>query len=116
MAKGLKGLFNLNALNGNFHGTVSETTAGEDAGPVFGKDAWVFGRSNECDFVYTAPKISRQHFIIERIEGHFYVSDLGSTNGTRLNGKPLLRKERLFVGDVISMGDVDIVFTKNLLH
>ena len=40
---------------------------------------------------------------------------MGSTNGTYLNGKLVRRKERIFSGDVISIGDVDIVFTKSML-
>lgn len=88
------------------------TTLRSDMG---GKSVWTFGRSPDCDFVYSAPKISREHCRIELVEGHFYISDMGSTNGTYLNGKPVLRKERIFSGDVIGIGDEDIVFTKNML-
>ena len=76
--------------------------------PASGKTAWIFGRSEDCDFVYPAPKASRRHFQIELCDGHYYIQDLGSTNGTYLNGKRIDHKERIFSGDVITMGGVDI--------
>ena len=88
---------------------------GSDAPPESGRTSWVFGRSGECDYVYTGEKVSRRHFMIELINGHYYVSDLGSTNGTFLNGKKLIYKERLFTGDVISISGTDIVFSKDIL-
>ncbi len=83
--------------------------------PKSGKTEWTFGRSESCDFSYCAPKASRRHFQIELCDGHYYIQDLGSTNGTYLNGKRLDRKERIFSGDVITMGGVDIVFSKDML-
>lgn len=98
-------------------GGADEKTVGTASGSsIDGKSLWIFGRSPECDFVYSGPKISREHCRIELIEGHFYISDMGSTNGTYLNGKPVKRKERLFAGDVIGIGDTDIVFSKNMLN
>lgn len=47
--------------------------------------------------------------------GHYYIQDLGSTNGTYVNGRRINRKERIFSGDVITMGGVDIVFSKDML-
>ena len=72
--------------------------------PASGKTVWVFG-----------PKASRRHFEIELCDDHYYIQDLGSTNGTYLNGRRLERKERIFSGDVITMGGKDIVFTSDLL-
>ena len=80
-----------------------------------GKTEWIFGRGEGCDITYSLPKVSRQHCKIEYIDSHYYISDLGSTNGTFLNGKRIQHMERLFAGDIISMGGVDIVFTKSLL-
>ena len=89
------------------NGTVNEHESG--------KTTWLFGRSEDCDFVYSAPKASRRHFQIELCDGHYYIQDLGSTNGTYVNGRRIDRKERIFSGDVITMGGVDIVFSKDML-
>ena len=37
--------------------------------PASGKTSWIFGRSEDCDFVYPAPKASRRHFQIELCDG-----------------------------------------------
>ena len=55
------------------------------------------------------------HFRIELCDGHYYIQDLDSTNGTYVNGRKIDRKERIFSGDVITMGGVDIVFSKDML-
>jgi len=101
----------------NFFHSSGESTVGEgDNLPLGSKTEWLFGRSTDCDFIYALPKVSRQHFKISLIDSHYYLTDLGSTNGTYLNGKRISRMERLFAGDVISMGDTDIVFTKDILY
>lgn len=104
-----KGLFDF--INNFGDATVN---TGTDA-PPSGKTVWVFGRSEDCDFVYSAPKASRRHFQIELCDSHYYIQDLGSTNGTYVNGRRLEHTERIFSGDVITMGGVDIVFSKDML-
>lgn len=104
-----KGLF------GIFDGAEEKTVGTTYRGGSSGKSVWVFGRSPQCDVVCSGAKVSREHCRIELIEGHFYISDMGSTNGTYLNGKRIHRLERLFSGDVIGIGDTDIVFSKNML-
>lgn len=92
--------------------TVNTTSEQPEHG---GKTQWIFGRGADCDFIYAGEKISRRHFMIEYIDSHYYVSDLNSTNGTYLNGRRLTRMERVFAGDIISMGSTDIVFSKQML-
>ncbi len=104
-----KGLFDF--IN-NFGDSTLNASVHE---PASGRTEWIFGRSEDCDFVYSAPKASRRHFAIELHDGHYYIQDLGSTNGTYVNGKRIDRKERIFSGDVITMGGVDIVFSKDML-
>lgn len=103
-------------LFGFFGGAGEKTVGSTLRAPIGGKTEWTFGRSPECDFVYPGVKISREHCRVELIDGHFYLSDMDSTNGTYLNGKKISRKERLFAGDVIGIGDTDIVFSKSLLN
>lgn len=99
-----------------FHNPGEHTINESVEAPENGKTLWVFGRGADCDFVYSTPKVSRIHCKIEFIDSHFYLSDLGSTNGTFLNGRRIERKERLFAGDIIGIGSEDIVFTKDMLY
>ncbi len=69
----------------------------------------VIGRSRECDVHVKDGNASRRHAEIV-LEGDTYlVVDLGSTNGTDLNGRRISR-ERLGDGDRITIGGTDIVF------
>ncbi len=54
---------------------------------VVAKDRFVIGRvSAQCDLAIIDANVSRQHCAIERREGIFYVTDLGSTNGVQVEG------------------------------
>ena len=57
--------------------------------------------------------ISRRHAKIEKEDEQYYLSDLASVNGTRLNGKRLALKDRILLqdGDTIQFGRGNIVFT-----
>jgi pSer/pThr/pTyr-binding forkhead associated (FHA) protein len=67
------------------------------------RDWLVIGRGRGADLVIFEPTISRAHAAVGYREGGFFVQDLGSTNGTFLNGS---RRERARVsdGDEIQMG------------
>jgi hypothetical protein len=58
----------------------------------------VVGRSRDCDIVLEAPEVSRRHCRIVHEDGGVFVEDLGSVQGTRLNGSPVTRA-RLRDGD-----------------
>ena len=64
------------------------------------------GRSNECDIVLETDTISRKHAVIEKVENEdvFYIKDLGSVNGTFVNGRKIYSKTRLLLTDVIFIG------------
>ncbi|MEW8958502.1 MAG: DUF3662 and FHA domain-containing protein [Moorella sp. (in: firmicutes)] len=80
-------------------------TAGPDAGRTFllrpGKQ--VIGRHPACDFLLTDEQVSRRHCQLEESHQRVLVVDLGSRNGTLINGK---RVERAFLtpGDCIQVG------------
>lgn len=62
------------------------------------------GRGLGVDISFTDPSVSRLHCEIVRRGIHVYVSDLGlSSNGTRVNGRPVGRRV-LIEGDVLSFG------------
>ena len=55
-------------------------------------------------------KVSRHHAAIRLHDGHYTLSDLGSANGTLLNGKRVLLPERLKHRDVVTIGTTAITF------
>jgi hypothetical protein len=70
----------------------------------------VIGRSNDADIVIAAHEVSRRHAQITADRDGWTLSDLGSTNGLRLNGRPLGVPTRLVDGDVIELGAVELIF------
>jgi len=79
---------------------------GHEPGTTFdvGEGA-TFGRSNGADIRVDDPFASSAHARIFDRGGFMYVEDLGSTNGTYLNGRQLKTAERLSMGDTIRIGD-----------
>jgi hypothetical protein len=70
---------------------------------------FVIGRSRECDLTVTDGNASRRHAEIVQEGETYLVVDLGSTNGTEVNGKRISREE-LNDGDRITVGGTDLVF------
>ena len=68
------------------------------------------GRAPENDVVVSDPATSGRHGRIEVRGGAFWISDLGSTNGTLVNGEPVIEKQ-LGHGDLIAIGQNTIRFT-----
>jgi pSer/pThr/pTyr-binding forkhead associated (FHA) protein len=68
------------------------------------------GRSPSAAIRLADPTVSRLHARIERRGAHAYVQDLGSRNGTLLNGTPLAREVPLSPGDRVRVGSAEIVF------
>ena len=74
-----------------------------------GENALVVGRMPECDVALSDPNVSRRHAEVRRQGTGFVVVDLGSTNGTRVNGAQI--KERLLNnGDEITVGATKLRF------
>ena len=74
-----------------------------------GEEPVVIGRLPECEVVLSDPNVSRRHAEVRRRGNEFLVIDLGSTNGTRVNGAGV--RERVLVdGDEISLGSTRIRF------
>jgi len=53
---------------------------------------------------------SRHHAWITFEEGDFWLEDLGSTNGTLLNGHPVVKRQVLSAGDKIRVGHTELTF------
>jgi phosphoserine phosphatase RsbU/P len=74
------------------------------------KERITIGRSRDSDIFLPDQWLSRQHAEIRRREGGFFVTDLGSKNGTLLNGAPTRTERRLEDGDVITLGEHVLTF------
>jgi len=79
----------------------------------FAKKEITIGRSSNNDLVLSGVRVSRHHCRLVLINENYVISDLGSQNGTMVNGFPILRKI-VTPGDVISVGDVEIHFEPGL--
>jgi len=72
------------------------------------------GRNEDNDIVLRDLNVSRKHAEVRQIPGGFEVADLGSANGTYLNGKQITRAT-LSPGDLVSIGRYQFVFENEQL-
>lgn len=77
---------------------------------VVGPAGVTLGRSRQCDVVLNDPNVSRQHAEIRPRGGSWVLSDLGSTNGSCLNGRRIEGPEVVKPGDEIELGTSVIRF------
>lgn len=82
---------------------------GEARTVTLAKDVITIGRLAECDVVVGDKGASRRHAQIRRKDDTYTVTDLGSTNGTRLNGQTIQTRE-LADGDRITIGATTLEF------
>lgn len=74
-----------------------------------GSEPLVIGRLPECGVVLADSNVSRRHAELRRSGDSVVLTDLGSTNGTRVNGAPI--RERVLVsGDEVSVGSTRLIF------
>jgi DNA-binding NtrC family response regulator len=71
--------------------------------------AVVIGRAPDAEVKVQHASVSRRHATIRANDGHLRVADLGSHNGTRVNGELVAESRLLASGDVITVGDVVLV-------
>lgn len=79
-----------------------------DGGPplVIKREVSLIGRkSGLCDIVLDHSSISKLHCVLARTDGLLFIRDLGSTNGTKVNGQRVTRAA-LLPGDEVSFASV----------
>lgn len=85
-------------------------------GPVQGSrypldgETFVLGRGDGCDLQLADPAISRKHLELKRSPGGWMVTDLGSGNGSGLNGERISGETLLQSGDILIVGDSQLRF------
>lgn len=87
---------------------VAKVTLPDDRKITLGKDPLIIGRLAECDIAFDDSNISRRHAEIKALVGGYAVNDLGSTNGTKVNGVTITFERALRDGDIISVGSHSI--------
>jgi hypothetical protein len=78
--------------------------------PRGGGDQFSIGRDAGCDLAIADMTVSRLHAQLERTPDGWLLSDLESTNGTRVNGWRVRGKIPVRAGDLVSVGSLDVVF------
>ncbi len=73
---------------------------------------WTAGRESDCEIQLHNPKVSRKHFELNKNEEGYFVTDLGSSNGTYLNGHRIPPHEptKILSGDQLRVLDIEIQF------
>jgi hypothetical protein len=78
--------------------------------PRGGGDQFSIGRDASCDLAIPDMTVSRRHAQLERTKDGWLITDLESTNGTRVNGWRVRGKVPVQAGDVVSFGNLETVF------
>ncbi|CAA9405990.1 MAG: hypothetical protein AVDCRST_MAG22-1567 [uncultured Rubrobacteraceae bacterium] len=92
---------------------IVEVVLDDGSYPLEGPGPWTVGRSQENDITVNDPNVSRRHARISRADDGFVVEDLGSTNGTLLDGAPIDR-ERIDSGDELTFGQTAARFVRRI--
>jgi pSer/pThr/pTyr-binding forkhead associated (FHA) protein len=75
------------------------------------KDRFIIGRGKQSsDLTIKDPNVSRQHAMIEFVNGQYFIVDMGSTNGIEYNGQRVQRKA-ITEGDIFKVCDHELHFS-----
>ena len=88
------------AVKGDMKGQIIRIAAGQN----------LIGRHDKSEICIKDNFVSELHATVTYREGAFYAWDLGSTNGSKLNGEPLLSAVRLNDGDILQFGKQVLIF------
>ncbi len=96
-------------VEGEDHVDFAELVRPDGIRVTIGSEPVVIGRLPECTVVLGDPNVSRRHAEVRHTPDGVVVTDLGSTNGTRVNGVAV-REQYLASGDEITVGSTTLVF------
>jgi pSer/pThr/pTyr-binding forkhead associated (FHA) protein len=90
---------------------IAYPEGGEDILKLEGQQ-WTAGRESACEITVNSAHMSRRHFEITRSGAGYFITDLGSSNGTKLNTEKLPAHEpkRLESGDEICVQNIVMTF------
>ena len=102
-------------VDGRFDETEPETPPGSLMLPTgdrvpLGEYTVSMGRQHDCTIVLADQNVSRHHADVRPSGNGFLLADLGSTNGTKVNGTKIVGTHQLSNGDEIGLGNTTITF------
>jgi hypothetical protein len=108
---------------GNISGTPRLLVSGPDAGSDgstqrtydLSTPVTILGRGTDCDLRLVDPGVSRHHAELRVEDGEVVLVDLGSTNGTFVNGQPI-RRVTLADGTQVTLGRTTLVFRRDSIY
>jgi hypothetical protein len=108
---------------GGFHGKPRLLVSGAEPGPDGSTQRTyeittpliILGRGTDCDLRLVDPGVSRHHAEIRVEDGEVVLVDLGSTNGTFVNGQPV-RRVALTDGTRVTLGRTTLVFRRDSIY
>lgn len=90
---------------------VVERGGGLSSGEAFGVGpGLVIGRALACEVTIEDSYASSRHARLYDRDGHVYIEDMNSTNGTYVNGTRVSAQQLLRPGDVVRIGDTELRF------
>jgi hypothetical protein len=108
---------------GNFSGKPRLLVSGPDSGSDgstqrtydLSAPITILGRGTDCDLRLVDPGVSRHHAELRVEDGQVVLVDLGSTNGTFVNGEPV-RRVTLTDGTQVTLGRTTLVFRRDGIY
>lgn len=98
---------------GQGHGTTGIIEY-EGQTTTLGSEPTIIGRSSTAEVVVTDAGVSRKHLEIQHVGSRWFISDLGSTNGSHVDGRELRDAQtELHDGAVITLGNARLRFRLN---
>ena len=88
---------------------------GQGSQIVIDRAVVLVGRSADCDAIIDfSSKISRMHCVLVQVDANYFIRDLGSLNGIRVNGERVAKEAMLLQGAEVAIGDVIYHFHANV--
>ncbi|MDY7228684.1 FHA domain-containing protein [Hyalangium rubrum] len=87
---------------------IIEDDEGRKTVVPFAREEITIGRQEGNTIRLSDRNVSRRHARLLRVNGHVVVEDLGSSNGTRINGERISGQSTVKDGDLIQIGDYDL--------
>ncbi|MDA0282212.1 MAG: FHA domain-containing protein [Planctomycetota bacterium] len=83
--------------------------------PLYSTSKLSVGRDGNNDIVISDVRCSREHCVFRKLHGNWYVCDLGSSNGTFVNGNRIERLQLIRPGDRIKVASQNLLYAATVI-